>query len=381
MSISSDELVITGMGMVSSLGLTVVQSCAAARAGISRSMELDYCVEVPAELEMIPVMGHSVGYFTLGFSELGRLVRLGSLALKDLIGGGRIDIRVIENTAIIINLASGYYLEYAAELRNDKDIKAENEEGVFGLPNDELMQWYKSELIKKILHVLNISIEPRFQKVIFEDQPGIVHALMEAKELLLSGKVEYCIVGGIDSLIDYVWLDALNDLGLLKTAVSSSGFMPGEGAGFFLIETYKHAKQRNAKVLAIMKGLSLKQDSTHRFTGEPSNGIVLSEVISDTLDKASTAPCFSFICHLNGDPIRAQEWGNTLTRLQRHLSNIKENIIPADSFGETGAAYGFMASCLGIHSFVRGYHKSDSSLVWISSDKGKKGSFLIVCDH
>ena len=73
----SDDVVITGRGMVSSLGLDFYTSCAAARADITRSKELDYYKFCSLETGLVEnAMGHPVSILTDGFEGNIRLVRL-----------------------------------------------------------------------------------------------------------------------------------------------------------------------------------------------------------------------------------------------------------------------------------------------------------------
>ena len=64
----AETIAITGLGMVSSLGLNVINSCAAARAGIFRANELDYLSIFEEESgNMVPVTAHTLTGFAEGF--------------------------------------------------------------------------------------------------------------------------------------------------------------------------------------------------------------------------------------------------------------------------------------------------------------------------
>src|SRR5690242_13841451 len=79
-----DPIVITAQGMVSSLGLDVATSCAAARAGLRRAQALD-CLRV-ASLDgrsVQPAVGHAAPIITHGFEGAPRLARLAAAALRD----------------------------------------------------------------------------------------------------------------------------------------------------------------------------------------------------------------------------------------------------------------------------------------------------------
>src|SRR5215213_5861605 len=75
MATDEDQLVVTGLGMVSGLGLDVETSCAAARAGFSGAAQLSFTLINPLTNDPEPVIGHQVP-FTVGFEGFGRLLRL-----------------------------------------------------------------------------------------------------------------------------------------------------------------------------------------------------------------------------------------------------------------------------------------------------------------
>ena len=83
---ADDALYVTGVGMVSPIGLTAASSCAAARAGITRIRDVEgvYAID-PISQRAEPVTAHFVKGVTDGFSGLGRLARLGEAALRDLL--------------------------------------------------------------------------------------------------------------------------------------------------------------------------------------------------------------------------------------------------------------------------------------------------------
>jgi hypothetical protein len=115
---------ISGMGLVSSLGVGAVTACAAARAGLSRPRELvDQMVFDPVEVEMRSLCAHTVGTTTDGLSRLGRLARLGSLGLADFVESSALTAREWSESALVMALSSGYYLD-AAEMLDDEQTPA-----------------------------------------------------------------------------------------------------------------------------------------------------------------------------------------------------------------------------------------------------------------
>ena len=82
---SAPEVAISGIGLTTSLGWTATQACAAARAGLSRTVELGLSVE-DEEGDDAAVLGHPIALLTDGFSGIGRYARMCLQALDDLLG-------------------------------------------------------------------------------------------------------------------------------------------------------------------------------------------------------------------------------------------------------------------------------------------------------
>src|ERR1039457_5967253 len=78
-------LAITGAGMITSVGPNLADSCAAIRAGIVRSAEVDHFTVLDAEAqEAVPMTGRPINGFSEGFFVLGFWVRAGVACLHDM---------------------------------------------------------------------------------------------------------------------------------------------------------------------------------------------------------------------------------------------------------------------------------------------------------
>lgn len=198
MSASSSMVAITGLGMASSLGADVSVACAAARAGLTRTANTDFVVADREAFAMVPVTGHPVGSLTLGFAELGLWVRLGALALRNLLQRHPLEKAELAKTAILINLPSDYYLRCARQLQVQRAQRAGQapppQEPV---PYEALVPWYRAQYIPKLLASLDIDTLPAFHELVFEDQTGIVTTLRKAMQLLESGRVTRCLLGAL----------------------------------------------------------------------------------------------------------------------------------------------------------------------------------------
>jgi 3-oxoacyl-[acyl-carrier-protein] synthase-1 len=375
-SIPPDTIVITGLGMISSIGYDVITSCASARAGITRPTELPnfniYSEEAWAD---VPLIGHAITGLTEGFEGIGKVVRLGSLALSDLLTYANITAFDFSNTGFLLNLSSQYYMDLYEKEENEEITNSELKTEPSDLQaRKEIL---RQTLIQTITELNDMKIVPKNQLVYFKDHAGIITAIQDASRQLIHGGLEMCIVGGIDSYIETDVLTAAMHFGLVKTEEHSNGFVPGEAASFILIETYDTAMARRARIEGILEAPATANESSHRLSGESSIGLGLTEAMSTTMegiaDKSKTPGLL--IGNLNGDAFRATEWGYTLVRLSaKYGLGDQPQWYPAASFGETGASTGALGICMGVRAFVRNYSRTDSILLWLSSDNGLKGS-------
>jgi len=72
-------------------------------------------------------------------------------------------------------------------------------------------------------------------------------------------------------------------------AKSRDGFVVAEGAGALVLEDYAHATSRGAKILGVVRGAGEKADHYHRTRSEPSGSAIIG-AIRKTLDDAGVQP-------------------------------------------------------------------------------------------
>ncbi len=351
--VPADALAVTGLGLVTSLGEGAAACCAAARAGVTRPRPLED-VEVidEDEGEAAPVTVHSVEA-SEGFVGLGKLVRLGGLGLSSLLAD--VELPAGGRTGLFIAVGSDWLLSEA-------DLERE-------LPLDRL-----GAQLAEHLEVAGGIAEHR---VFPADAPGLVTALAAARAALGAGRLDRCIVGGVDSLAEPLLVEALSRLSLLKTPDEPTGLMPGEGAGFLLVETAEAARRRKAPVRAWIDALALRTDAPTSNTGAAMEGTALAAVLSEVLAGRGGDVKKLWLCDLNGTTGRALDWGHALLRVPRAALEGASQWIPALHFGELGAATGPAAVALAAEGFARGRSPSRDAVLWLWSDAGQRGALLV----
>ncbi|MFE2979013.1 beta-ketoacyl-ACP synthase II [Streptomyces sp. NPDC059258] len=108
-----------------------------------------------------------------------------------------------------------------------------------------------------------------------------VHALLEARRLILAGEADVVIAGGTDAAITPVMFAGLSNMGALsrrndrpETAsrpfdADRDGFVFGEGAVVCVVESAEHARARGARAYAEVLGGALTSDAFHVSAPHP----------------------------------------------------------------------------------------------------------------
>jgi nodulation protein E len=93
------------------------------------------------------------------------------------------------------------------------------------------------------------------------------HAIGIARDYIRHGLVDVALAGASESVINYgtmkAWqaLHVLSPQGCFPFAKKRNGTVLGEGAGILVLESYEHAKERGATILAELVGYGMTSDS------------------------------------------------------------------------------------------------------------------------
>jgi hypothetical protein len=377
-SLGPQALAVRALGMVSPLGDDVVTSCAASRAGISRIGALD-TIQVWDAIgeQMQPASGCSIPGLTEGFTGFGRLVRLGAAGLKDLLG--RIQIPDWSRTGLFIALPSGHYLQAHEEsLRREAEAEGEMPEELPGEFAGRLRRNCEQRLLSVLAQQVAPPLSQSHLRLFWQGRAGFIMALQAANEALERGRLDRCIVGGIDSLVDRPLLEALKHLNRLKAPSQPVGIVPGECAAFVLVDKSRALTTGDGMALCAINGLSFFGEEDGRGSVQaPEAGRALGQTLAATLDEASSEVTL-LSGSINGEERNAYMWGHALLWLRaRGLLDDPPEWHPALSFGEIGAATGPAAVCLAAHALGWGDAPRGNCLVWMVDESGARGSFLL----
>jgi len=375
-------IAVTGCGLVSSLGLDVVNACAASRAGIVRTSGMDvYPVRSSADGSVGGVVCHAVPLLTDGFEGEARLVRLVQGGLEDLARQCMDAPWKTRRTAFYLSVPSLERLATGAELVAEEGKRQQMQE-LAKEKRDPVAGFERAgRLLSQGARLAHWSGKPELKWCTDSGHTGVAEAMRRASTDLQGGGCDLAIVGGVDSYLDEDTLAWLELTGRLKTPDRANGLQPGEACGFLLLETEESAAKRMPKRRVCLDAVCLEEEAMSLVSGGQSSGVALAEVVHHAASVSSwgrEAP--ARISHdLNGETYRAHEWGLALLRLAARSKVLAEPEVwfPSASFGSTGAATGAVQACVAAQAYARP-HLSAKPLAVVSSADGRpRGCFVL----
>lgn len=359
------DIVITSIGMVSSVGEDVVTACASIRAGVTRPRPLPSVESMDEDTEkMAPVVGHPVRAMTEGFTIIGRWMRLAMGSVGDLLRYGRLPPPSDEGFWRKTGLLA------VTPYHNDERFLNDESTPVAAV---------RTAYLEPLLGSLRLPIAAANADLVCLGQAGTVQALDLAARLLGTKGVERCIVLAVDSYCDPLTLEWLARHARLKTPDAPCGLQPGEAGACFLVESSGTARRRSARLQLAVEGVEVAFEEDHLFSENENRGVALSAALTRTLSVASPSEPFSgvLVSDLNGESWRASELGYARVRLARRLGDGLRVLCPAASLGDTGAASGAVSVCVAARALARGYSRSDRIVIAASSERGHVGSLSL----
>ncbi|KAJ3199129.1 hypothetical protein HK099_003299, partial [Clydaea vesicula] len=142
------------------------------------------------------------------------------------------------------------------------------------------------------------------------------HAIGDAMRFIQYGDADVMVAGGCESSISPLGLSGFCRAKSLSTNFNENptessrpfdekrdGFVMGEGAGVVILEELEHAKSRNAKIYAEIKGYGLTGDGYH-YTSPPDDGSGAARAMRRALEVAQVRiEDVDYInCHATGTP-------------------------------------------------------------------------------
>ena len=194
-----------------------------------------------------------------------------------------------------------------------------------------------------------------------------VYSFVEALHYLRRGEIVAALVGGAESAMFPLTFASLSRIGALSrrndepTRASRpfdrdrDGFVFAEGAGVLVLETAEHAQRRGARIYAELRGGSLTSDAYHVSAPEPS-GTGAALAITRALADAALAPDeVEYICaHGTSTPLNDVTETRAIKRAFGDVASRVPISSPKSMFGHLLGAAGALSAVSSVLTLTRG---------------------------
>lgn len=334
-------LAITGVGMVTGVGLNAPASCAAIRCAIDNFQETRFMdnggewimgCEVPLEQ---PWRGKT------------KLIKMAAAAINE----------CLDNNKQIVPKATPLLLCLSEQERKGRVIDDDNQ---FFL---DLQEELGAEFHEK-------------SRVIARGHVAVAVALKHARELLYELKVKHVLIAASDSLLVAPTLSHYEEDERLLTSQNSNGFIPGEAGAALLVE----AVNTKSEGQLICHGLGFGVEKVHVDSDEPLRADGLTAAIKESLaDAGCDMGDLDFrITDISGNQYYFKEASLALLRVLRKRKESFDIWHPADCIGEVGSVIGLVIIVFLKSAFEKDYSKGNHLIAHLGNDDGKRSSIIFA---
>ena len=333
----SAPLAITGVGLVSSVGLSAPASCAAIRAKLTNPTETRFRDSAGGW-----IMGHQVA-LSQPWRGLTKLAKMAVMAIRECLA----EIPCSDWPAIPLLLC-------VAERERPGRIAGLDEE-LFGEIQAELGAQFSSASL-----------------IIPQGRVAVGIALDRARRLIRERAAPLVLIVATDSLLSWPPLSQYDQQLRLLTKDNSDGFMPGEGAGAVLVAEANDGRQ------VWCNGIGFGLEPAHIYSGEPLRGDGLTQAVKGALAEAGWGlqDIDYRISDLTGEQFYFKEASFAHTRLLRLRKEEFELWHPAESIGVTGATSSLACVVLMYMAAVRDYAPGPRAVLQFGSDMGSRAAVV-----
>ena len=336
---SAHHIAIQRTGLVTAVGLSARESCAAFRAKISNPTETSF---IGSDGEWI--MAHQVR-LDRPWRGITKLAKMAAMAIDEVLQG--IPCKEWEALPLLLCVAE-----------TDRPGR------LVGLDDQLLLQ---------IQQEFDVRFAP-LSAVIPHGRVGVAIALAQARTLIMKGGASKVLVAATDSLLSWPTLNHYDRNDRLLTTSNSNGFIPGEGAGALLVS----AATSKAGEL-VCRGIGFGHEAAHIYSGEPLKADGLTQAIKDSLTEANYQmhECDYRITDVSGEQYYFKEAALAMTRTLRQRKEEFDIWHPAECTGEAGAVSGVTVIANARAASDKGYAKGLNALAHWANDSGRRAAMAL----
>ncbi|MDH0865776.1 hypothetical protein [Mitsuaria sp. GD03876] len=225
-------------------------------------------------------------------------------------------------------------------------------------------------LLEEIGFKLGLPLHPD-SRLFPADRAATVSALVAARQWLSDSAEPYCVIAGVDSLIEPKLVDELLSRRRILSGDNSNGFSPGEAASAVLVGREGHGFADELQILGWGSG----HEPATPDSEVPLRGDGLIEAIGQALQASGLSMQESHfrISDLNGEHDRFKEMTFAMLRYERHPRPLLNELWhPVEHVGEVGAAIGPLLLAVALHAGQRDYGVGSTALCTLSNDDGAR---------
>lgn len=338
---SSFPLAITGVGMVTGVGLNAPASCAAIRCALDNFQETRFMdsggewimgCEVPLEQ---PWRGKT------------KLLKMAAAAINECLAKNKQI--VAKDTPLLLCLSE--------HERKGRVIDDDN------------------QFFLDLQAELGVEFHEQ-SRVIARGHVAVAVALKHARELLQERKVKQVLIAATDSLLVAPTLAHYEENERLLTSQNSNGFIPGEAGAALVVEAV-HARPEPQ---LICLGLGFGVEKAHVDSEEPLRADGLTAAIKESLaDAGCEIGDLDFrITDISGDQYYFKEASLAFSRIERVIRDEFDIWHPADCIGEVGAGSGAIMIAVLKSACEKDYNKGNKILAHLGNEDGKRTSMILA---
>jgi 3-oxoacyl-[acyl-carrier-protein] synthase-1 len=208
-----------------------------------------------------------------------------------------------------------------------------------------------------------------------EGGAGISVALSSARDLLVRGAVDSCLVAAVDSLLNGRDVSRLLDTARMLEPETPQGLVPGEGSACILVALPGRYPGAFARILGIGSATERDVVAGPRYSQGRGFAAALEAAVTDARMPESSV---SFrISTVNGERYATWESMFYSTRFYRTRRERLPVWYTASRVGEMGAASGALALALAALSIAGGYAPGPCAMCESASESGLRAACLV----
>jgi 3-oxoacyl-[acyl-carrier-protein] synthase-1 len=336
---SATPIAIKRTGLVTAVGLTAPQSCAAFRAKVAN----------PTETRFIDSGGDWIVAHQVALEQpwrgLSKLAKMAAMAIGE----------------VLVDVPKGQ----SGKLPLLLCVAEPDRPGRMAELDDQIFPMIEKEL--------GIRFAPE-SVLVPQGRVSVAMAMLQARSLLAQGKSAHVLVAATDSLLSWPTLSYYEQHDRLLTQSNSNGFIPGEGAGALLLAAPDVRTDQ-----LVCTGIGFGREAVRIASDEPQRADGLTQAIKAALlDAGCQMHDLDFrITDISGERYYFKEAALALSRTLRQRKVGFDLWHPAECTGEVGAAAGTAIIADASAACEKQYTRSRNLLTHMSTDAGDRAALSL----